>query len=180
MNLPNLITILRILLVPITIWLIISSEYGLAFAAFIAAGVSDGVDGFIARRYNQRTELGAYLDPLADKALLVSIYVVLGMIKILPAWLVIMVVTRDVLIIGAVVLARVMGKPVAVAPSKASKVNTVAQICLAMVALASLALQFEASPYLPAGVLLVAILTVGSGALYMQAWFTHMTAGEDP
>ena len=71
MNLPNLITIGRILLVPITVWLIISGEFALAFVAFVTAGVSDGVDGYIARRFDQRTELGAYLDPIADKALLV-------------------------------------------------------------------------------------------------------------
>ena len=81
-NLPNFITIGRILLVPVTVWLIISGEFFLAFAAFVAAGISDGVDGYIARRFNQRSELGAYLDPIADKALLVSIYVSLGSFEI--------------------------------------------------------------------------------------------------
>ena len=88
MSLPNLITIGRILLVPLTIWLIVSGEYLLAFLAFIIAGISDGVDGFIAKRYDLKTQLGAYLDPLADKLLLVSIYVSLGLLHVMPAWLV--------------------------------------------------------------------------------------------
>src|SRR5690606_16869004 len=99
MSLPNIITIARILLVPITVWLLVSEEYLIGFLAFITAGASDGIDGYVARRYNLKTELGAYLDPLADKALLVSIYVTLGFQRDLPAWLVILVVSRDVLIV---------------------------------------------------------------------------------
>ena len=72
-NIPNFITLARIFLVPLTVWLIISDAYGWAFAAFILAGASDGVDGYLARRFDWRSELGAYLDPLADKALLVSV-----------------------------------------------------------------------------------------------------------
>lgn len=178
MNLPNFITIGRILLVPITVWLIISSEFSLAFVAFVVAGVSDGVDGFIARKLNQRSELGAYLDPIADKALLVSIYVSLGFLQFLPAWLVILVVTRDVLIVGAVVLAWVLNKPMVVAPSMASKVNTVGQIVLAGLVLGLLGLKISLVPLLYAGFASVAILTFGSGALYMRDWLLHMANGK--
>jgi len=101
MNLPNIITLARILLVPVTIWLIVSGEFGFAFLVFISAGIGDGIDGFIARRYNMKTQLGAYLDPLADKVLLVSIYISLGFLQHMPAWLVILVASRDVLIVGA-------------------------------------------------------------------------------
>ncbi len=177
MNIPNLITIGRILLVPLTVWLIISGEFLLAFVAFVTAGISDGVDGFIARRYNLRTELGAYLDPIADKALLVSIYVSLGLLQHLPAWLVILVVTRDVLIVGAVILSWVLGKPIIVAPSKASKVNTAGQIVLAGVVLGMLGLGLNSVLTLSAGYVLVGTLTFGSGALYMLAWLRHMTNG---
>ena len=135
-NLPNLITIGRILLVPLTVWLIISEAYGLAFLSFVAAGVSDGIDGYLARHYNLRTELGAYLDPLADKALLVSIYVTLGLTKDIPAWLVIAVVSRDVLIVGAFMLSWLMDKPVRMAPLMVSKVNTAVQIIFAGAVLA--------------------------------------------
>ena len=178
MNLPNFITIGRILLVPITVWLIISGEFSLAFIAFVVAGVSDGVDGFIARKFNQRSELGAYLDPVADKALLVSIYVSLGLLKFLPAWLVILVVTRDVLIVGAVVLAWVVSKPMPVAPSMASKVNTVGQIVLAGLVLGLLGLEVSLEPLLFTGIASVAILTFGSGALYMRDWLLHMANGK--
>ncbi len=178
MNLPNFITIGRILLVPITVWLIISGEFSLAFVAFVVAGVSDGVDGFIARKLNQRSELGAYLDPIADKALLVSIYVSLGFLQFLPAWLVILVVTRDVLIVGAVVLAWVVNKPMGVAPSMASKVNTVGQIVLAGLVLGLLGLKISLVPLLYAGFASVAILTFGSGALYMRDWLHHMANGK--
>ncbi len=177
MSLPNFITIGRILLVPLTVWLIISGESALAFCAFVIAGVSDGVDGFIARRFDQRTELGAYLDPIADKALLVSIYVTLGLLKFLPAWLVIMVVTRDVLIVGAVILSWVLGRPLRVAPSMASKVNTTGQILLAVAVLGFLALKIDLNPTLFVGFLSVGILTFGSGALYMRAWLRHMANG---
>jgi cardiolipin synthase (CMP-forming) len=178
MNLPNIITIGRILLVPITVWLIISGAFSLAFVAFVAAGVSDGVDGFIARKFNQRSELGAYLDPIADKALLVSIYLSLGFLKFLPAWLVILVVTRDVLIVGAVVLAWVVDKPMPVAPSMASKVNTVGQIMLAGVVLGLLGLEIGVIPALYVGFTLVAVLTFGSGALYIRDWLLHMANGK--
>jgi cardiolipin synthase (CMP-forming) len=178
MNLPNFITIGRILLVPLTVWLIISSEYALAFFAFMVAGISDGVDGFIARRFNQHTELGAYLDPIADKALLVSVYVSLGLLKVLPAWLVILVVTRDILIVGAVILSWVLGKKIEMAPSMPSKVNTAAQIILAVFVLGFLALKIDLQSVLSAGFFSVGILTFGSGALYMWTWVQHMANGK--
>ena len=93
LNLPNLITIFRIFMVPLIVWLIISGQFFIAFLLFVLAGMSDGIDGFIAKRFNQTTELGAYLDPIADKLLLVSIYVSLGFGEILPPWLVILVVS---------------------------------------------------------------------------------------
>ena len=177
MSLPNLITIARILLVPFTVWLIISDAYGFAFLAFAAAGVSDGVDGFIARRYDLRTELGAYLDPLADKALLVSVYVTLGFLKVLPAWLVILVVSRDVLIVGAFILSWLMDRPVQVRPSMLSKVNTTGQIVLVVIVLGAALLAISIGPLLLAGMVLVAILTATSGGLYLLEWVRHMANG---
>ncbi len=177
MNLPNLITIARILLVPVTVWLIISQAFGLAFLAFIVAGISDGVDGAIARRWGWRSELGAYLDPLADKALLVSIYVTLGMLKFLPAWLVILVVSRDILIVGAVILSWLMDKPLRMQPLMISKVNTAAQIVFAGVVLGALEFAIGFEPYVTAGMILVAVLTFASGALYLHQWLRHMANG---
>lgn len=175
MNIPNLITIGRILLVPLTVWLIISEAFGFAWLAFVAAGVSDGVDGYLARRLNQRSELGAYLDPLADKALMVSIYVSLGFLKLLPAWLVILVVSRDILIVGAVILAWVIGKPMPVVPLMVSKVNTAAQIVFAALVLGVLALGVQFDAALMAMMVMVAVLTAASGALYLREWVRHMS-----
>ena len=178
MSVPNLITIGRILLVPLTVWLIISGAYGLAFLAFVAAGVSDGVDGYIARRWDARTELGAYLDPVADKALLVSVYVTLGLLKDLPAWLVILVVSRDVLIIGAIILSWVLDQPVAMRPVMLSKVNTAAQIFLVVALLGALAASFDLGYLLVGGSAAVALLTAASGAQYLYEWVRHMASGE--
>lgn len=180
MSLPNFITILRILLVPLTVWLIIGGRYELAFVAFVSAGISDGVDGYLARRLNLQTELGAYLDPIADKALLVSIYVALGMLLFIPDWLVIMVVTRDVMIVGAVILSWLLDKPLRMAPLMTSKVNTAGQIMLAGLALGLLALDMEIPWLMNAGIYGVAVLTVSSGALYMRAWLRHMANGKTP
>src|SRR5690242_17802529 len=104
MNIPNLITIGRLLLVPFVVAMITREEWGLAFLGFAVAGLSDAIDGFIARRFEMRSELGAYLDPVADKALLVSIYITLAVVGVLPAWLAIVVVSRDLMVVGAVVL----------------------------------------------------------------------------
>jgi cardiolipin synthase len=177
MSLPNLITILRILLVPLTVWLLISGAFTLAGVVFLVAGLSDAVDGFIARRFDLKTELGAYLDPIADKGLLVSIFVTLGILKVIPAWLVILVVTRDVLIVGGVILSWVVGKPMEVHPSMVSKVNTTAQIVFAGSVLAALHWSAANSPVLNYGVAVVAVLTTASGALYMRDWVRHMANG---
>src|ERR1700692_2506328 len=101
-SIPNIITLGRILLVPIIVWAIASSQMEIAFGVFIVAGVSDAVDGFLAKRFNMASELGALLDPLADKALLVSIYVALGIWGAVPRWIVILVVSRDIMIVTAV------------------------------------------------------------------------------
>ena len=177
MSLPNLITIGRILLVPLTIWLIVSGEYLAAFITFIVAGISDGVDGFIAKRYDLKTQLGAYLDPLADKLLLVSIYVSLGFLQVMPAWLVILVASRDVLIIGAVILSWILDRPVKMQPLFVSKANTTIQIVFAGVVLLFLAMSSDMAWLLNVGSLAVAALTVASGALYLREWARHMTNG---
>ena len=96
----------------------------IAFLLFLAAGVSDAVDGFLAKRFGMTTELGAYLDPLADKVLIVSIYVTLGINDVIPRWLVILVVSRDILIVGGIMLSWVIGKPVKIKPLLVSKLNT--------------------------------------------------------
>src|SRR5215831_15856871 len=160
LNLPNLITIARILLVPVIVWAIGSGEMLFAFILFLIAGVSDAVDGFLAKRFGMASEFGAYLDPLADKALIVSIYVALGIVEELPRWLVILVVSRDIMIVAAVMLSWLVDRPVAVKPLTVSKANTAAQIVLAMLVLASLGLGLKLDWLIAATIAAVTVLTL--------------------
>jgi len=177
-NLPNLITLARILSVPIVVWAIAANEMLLAFVLFLAAGVSDAVDGYLAKRFGMESELGAYLDPLADKVLIVSIYVALGVSEAAPRWLVILVVSRDIMIVGAIMLSWLIGRPVAVKPLLVSKLNTVAQILFAGLVLGSLGLKFDPGWLLPALMAAVAALTLLSVAAYVREWVRHMGASE--
>ena len=131
---------------PIVVWAITSGEMRIAFFLFLAAGISDAVDGFLAKRFRMASELGAYLDPLADKALIVSIYVSLGIAGALPIFLVILVVSRDIMIISAFMLSWLVGKPMPIRPLLVSKANTVAQILLATLVLAEQGFGFEVVP----------------------------------
>ena len=174
MSIPNLITLARILSVPIMVWAIASGEMLLAFVLFVAAGLSDAIDGFLAKRFGMASALGAYLDPLADKILLVSIYVTLGITGAIPRWLVILVVSRDLMIVGAVMLSWLVGKPVVVKPLFISKVNTAAQILFAGLILLSLGFKFELDVTLTLAMFVVAALTLLSVGAYVREWVHHM------
>ena len=177
LNIPNLITLGRILLVPIVVWAIATpGAMWIAFVLFLAAGVSDAVDGYLAKRFAMITELGAYLDPLADKALIVSIYLALGVNGFIPRWLVIMVVSRDILIVGGIMLSWVMGNPLKIKPLLVSKLNTVAQILFACVVLGSLGFDFQVDTLKVVLMGLVAALTLLSVAAYVAEWVRHMNS----
>ena len=178
MSLANVITIARILAVPLTIWLIISGDYRVAFWVFVAAGVSDGIDGFIAKRFDQRTELGAHLDPAADKLLLVSIYITLALLKLIPPWLAILVASRDILIVGGVLMATLLAHPLPMKPLMVSKINTTAQIVLAGGILCALGYGFADSEAWYAGYIVVAALTIASGTQYLLGWVRWMASSE--
>ena len=128
MNLPNIITISRLLLTPYIVWLILSESYVLGFIFFLISGVSDALDGFIAKRFNQQTLLGSYLDPIADKFLIVSSIVLLGYNGYVPIWLIIIIVSRDIAIFGAVIISWMLGTNLRIEPLIISKVNTFLQI----------------------------------------------------
>jgi len=177
-NIPNSLTLVRIVLVPVVVWLIIDHEMTAAFLLFLLAGFSDAADGYIAKRYGWRSELGAYLDPIADKALLVSIYVTLGLAGHLPVWLVIAVVSRDSLIVGAVVLSWMLSRPLTMHPLLISKVNTFAQIVLAGLVLAELGLGLGLEPVVKVLIWVTGALTILSAAAYFWAWLGHMAAYE--
>jgi cardiolipin synthase (CMP-forming) len=178
LSIPNLITLGRILLVPIVVWAITAGEMRVAFVLFLAAGITDAVDGFLAKRFGMATELGAYLDPLADKAMLVSIYVALGITYAVPRWLVILVVSRDIMIVSAVILSWLVDKPVPLKPLPVSKLNTVAQIALACVIMAAVGFDFDASLAVSVLTALVAALTLLSIGFYVAEWVRHMNAAE--
>ena len=178
MSIPNLITLGRILLVPVVVWAITAGEMRIAFVLFLAAGITDAIDGFLAKRFGMATELGAYLDPLADKAMLVSIYVALGIAEAVPGWLVILVVSRDIMIVSAVILSWLVDKPMPLKPLLVSKLNTVAQIALACVIMAARGFEFDAAVAVMLLTALVATLTLISIAFYLAEWVRHMNAAE--
>jgi cardiolipin synthase len=174
LTLPNLITVGRLLLVPLIIWFISDGSFGAAFVVFVVAGISDGVDGFLARQYDLRSRLGTYLDPIADKVLLVSVYLSLTFIDEMAGWLTVMVVSRDLFIIGGVMLSWILDRPIEVKPLIISKINTAGQIILAAVALGSLAFNAGLDSVRDVLVWIVGVLTVASAGAYLVDWIRHM------
>ena len=176
LSIPNLITLGRILLVPLVVWAIASNLMAVAFVLFVVAGLSDAVDGFLAKRFNMTTDLGRYLDPLADKALIVSIYLALGINGTIPRWLVILVVSRDILIVGGIMLAWLMGDPLKIKPLWVSKLNTAAQIVFACVVLGSLGFDIKADLTMEVMMAVVTCTTLLSIAAYVVEWMRHMNS----
>jgi cardiolipin synthase len=178
-NIPNFITMGRIISVPVIFWLLLTGQNRIAFYVFVCAGISDAVDGYLAKRFNWTSELGSYLDPLADKLLIVSIFIALGVRNELPLWLVIGVVSRDIIIVTAVLLAWLLDRPPArIKPLAVSKLNTLMQIVLAATVLADGAFNLGLDTTRIALVWLTGALTFLSLGAYLRAWFMHM-AGEE-
>jgi cardiolipin synthase len=135
MNLPNIMTLTRVLLIPVFVILIINKNFMAALITFAIAGITDGIDGLVARITQQRTELGAYLDPIADKLLLISAFITLAIIEIIPSWLAVLVITRDVIIlVGFLVMFLTSYRP-KINPSFVSKLTTTFQICTVLLVL---------------------------------------------
>jgi len=170
LTIPNAITLARLCAVPLAVWLMLQHRFQAAFWLFVAAGISDAIDGFLARRMGTHSALGATLDPVADKALLVSVYVTLGLMGELPDWLVILVVFRDLMIIGGVLVLYVLGAAPAMAPLYVSKLNTAAQIVLAALALGTRGFRVQVPMMMDAAIVVVAITTFVSGAAYLVRW----------
>jgi cardiolipin synthase len=170
MSVANFVTLGRLLSVPLAIWLVLDDAMAAAFWLFVAAGISDAVDGYIAKRFDQRSRLGALLDPVADKMLLVSMFVTLGIDGRLPSWFVILVVFRDILIVGGFLLASAVAHEIATKPLGVSKLNTALQIMLVAVVLGKVGLRV---PDFGATIVLtyaVALTTVLSGGGYLVRW----------
>ncbi len=166
-TLPNLITLARLCAVPATVSLMLNHRLEAAFIVFALAGVSDALDGWLARALNMRSALGAMLDPVADKALLVSVFVMLAVIGGLPDWIAILVVFRDVVILGGLAMLWLLGQRPIIRPLLISKLNTCAQIALAAAALFWAAFEPAGlSPVVPL-IWLTAVTTLASGAAYV-------------
>jgi cardiolipin synthase len=177
MTVPNLITIVRIILTPVFIISLMGEQFLTALVIFLACGVSDGIDGMVARLFKQKSKLGTYMDPLADKILLVSSYVVLGVIRSLPSWLPVMVLARDFLILLGVLIISLNRMDLKLKPSIVSKVNTCFQFITVLAVLSR--------PYLDFGPVFynflfyaTGLLTVTSGLHYIYFWMRFM--GESP
>lgn len=175
MNIPNLISLSRLFAVPIVVWLIISDIMLLAFWLCLIAALSDAVDGIIAKKFNAETELGAYLDPIADKALLVGVYVSLGYGGYLPSWLVILVVFRDLVIIGGAVIYQTITMSLKMEPLMISKVNTAAQLLLGVTVIGFNGYDFELDRYVLFASYVVALTTIASGTAYVLEWMGRVS-----
>ena len=183
MTLPNAITLARLLAVPGVVWLAMRGWYEAALWLFLLAGLSDALDGWLARRLDRVSRLGSLLDPIADKALLVSVFVTLGAQEVLPAWLVILVVFRDALIVSGWLLRQMLAPPAqTVRPHWTSKLNTVAQLLLAGGVLAMLAWELSLPTVEEVAHGVVALTTIVSGGVYVAAWMRGMMRleGEAP
>jgi cardiolipin synthase len=178
-NLPNLITFGRLLSVPVAVYLIMQSAHLAAFVLFVLAGVSDALDGYLAKHNNQTTQLGAILDPMADKTLLVGVYVTLGLQGNLPNWLVVLVVFRDLLIVGGVIILFLARLEVKMRPLIISKINTAAQLALAAIVLAELGFRLDIGELVKTAIYVVGATTVISGASYMVSWTRQMAGVEE-
>jgi len=167
---PNMITVLRVVAAPLLILLLKYGNYELALVLFLAAGISDGLDGYIAKKFNVQSQFGAILDPVADKILLVSCFVMLTLLGHLPFWLLVIVAFRDILIVGGYMVLVMMKETVKMAPTIVSKLNTVCQICLVGLVLA----QQAGWPYLDIVIdILIAVVvatTMISGIHYVWVW----------
>ena len=179
--LPNIISVVRIILVAPTLYYLWQHYYTSALLLFFIAGISDGLDGFLARRFNWRTRLGTYLDPIGDKLLLVGCYFVLGMMAHLPLWLVSLVIGRDIIIVIGAALYRYAIKDASMEPLVISKINTVCQILLVVILLYSLA-DLPWAAIFPSWleqvmVVIVTLTTIVSGVAYIQSWWRRIVTG---
>lgn len=169
-HLPNAITVLRAALIPLLAWLLLERDYGSAFLLFIALGVSDLVDGVIARRFNLRTRFGAIADPLADKLAMLTAVLLLAQQSWLPWWFAALVIGRDLVIVSGALAYHLLIGPVEMAPSRLSKLNTALEFVYLACVLAFAAGHFDEGPWYPALLYITTATVIASGAMYVTVW----------
>jgi len=177
MNLPNSLTILRILLIPVFIGFLLYERYEYSLAVLLLAGLTDGLDGTIARVANQRTRLGAYLDPLADKLLLTSGFVTLSVLHLVPSWIAIVVVSRDMMLMTGTLLARLTESHLDISPTLLGKGTTLVQFSYLILVVVLTSRQMDLRLIQPLLYLMVCV-TVMSGFHYLYRGVTHLSTGE--
>ena len=177
MNLPNSLTILRILLIPVFIGFLLYERYEYSLAVLLLAGLTDGLDGTIARVANQRTRLGAYLDPLADKLLLTSGFVTLSVLHLVPSWIAIVVVSRDMILMTGTLLARLTESQLDISPTLLGKGTTLVQLSYLILVVVLTSRQMDLRLIQPLLYLMVCV-TVMSGFHYLYRGVTHLSTGE--
>lgn len=173
--LPNILTLFRIALVPILIVLLEDRQYEFALIVFVVAGLTDALDGFVAKRFDAETAIGALLDPLADKALLITVYVMLSVNQIIPFWLMVVVVFRDAIIVGGYLLMQLFFGAVTMQPLFISKVNTFLQIAFVVLVLMNVAYLSGLNDLIDLLEYLVLITSVVSGSAYVFIWSRKAT-----
>ena len=166
LNIPNALTILRILLIPVIVGFLVYDHFDFALVALLIAALTDALDGSIARMANQKTEFGAYLDPLADKLLLVTTFLTFSLLDMVPAWSVIVVVSRDMILLTGTLLARLTDTEINVSPSLLGKATTVFQLVYIILVLVFFSYQFDPASLTPL-LYAMSILTVASGLHYI-------------
>lgn len=177
---PNILTLMRIGLVPVLIVLLQDQQYLWSLYVFLIAGASDGLDGFIAKRFNAQTKLGALLDPLADKALLVSAYIMLSVMQLIPFWLMVVVVFRDLVIVGGYLLFVLFFGTVKMAPIAVSKLNTFLQIVFILCVLVSLSWRLDIPMVLNVLSYTVLVTGISSGFTYVWVWSMKAMSLNEP
>lgn len=173
-SLPNIISILRILLVIPTVYFLSEHKYSNALLVFLVAGLSDGLDGFLARRFGWITRLGSFLDPMGDKLLMTASYFMLGYLGHLPVWLVLLVIGRDLVIVIGALAYRLLVQDISMQPLIISKINTACQIFLVLLMIYDLS-DIPGAAHVPAWasvsmVYAVMVTTILSGISYVYIW----------
>jgi cardiolipin synthase len=176
-HLPNFLTALRLCAAPLTAVLILRGQFAPALSVFAFAGLSDVLDGYLARRLSYATRFGVYLDPAADKLLMLASFVTLTMIDAIPLWLTALIIGRDLAIVMGVGLARILSLPLHVAPLNIGKASTVIQVCFVGLVLLLLTLRVDQPSVILAGVIATAAVTVASWLAYAQLWLRALALG---
>jgi len=169
-DIPNLISFIRLLLIAPVVWFLLNEQYHYALGLFIVAGLSDALDGYLARKYHWGSDLGGWLDPLADKAMQVSAYCTLTWLGLIPLWLLLVVILRDVLIVCGGIVYYFQVEKVSASPSWISKINTLMQILLVVVILIHKSVLVMPPVFLDMMIYAVLFTTVLSGLGYVMTW----------